>query len=142
MPLKKILLIDDNPINLRIAKLTMELGGFSVCTAPDAGGALRMLDSWIPDAIVVDLKMPGMDGLSFMQVLQANSEKSCIPVIAMSAYDPPSRARLEQLGFRGFIGKPMVPSVFCQQLQRIFEKPAANVAPLRARAFPSLVTSH
>lgn len=130
MPRKQILVIDDNPINLRIAALTLELGDFVVRTARDAGSALEMLETWAPDAIAVDIHMPGMGGLSFIRALRQRPAKLPIPVIAMSAYDPPPRLQLERLGFCGFIGKPMAPRDFCQQLNCLIEPPTASAEPV------------
>lgn len=129
MSRKGILVIDDNTINLRIAELTLQLGGFNVRTAPDAAEALDILGDWIPDAVLVDLRMPGMDGAGFIKALRSMKGILSLPVIAMSAYDAPSPAQLGKLGFNGFIGKPMSPREFCQQVNRLLGDPPVGAAP-------------
>jgi CheY-like chemotaxis protein len=128
MPRKAILLIDDNAINLRIAELTLQLGGFNVRGVSTALAALQILGGWTPDAILVDLRMPGMDGMAFIKALRSGAGTRGVPVIAMSAYDAPHPTQLEKLGFSGFIGKPMSPREFCQQVNRFLGDPAAGVA--------------
>jgi two-component system cell cycle response regulator DivK len=119
MTRKSVLVVDDNPTNLRIARLTLETGGFVVREAPDAVGALTILAGWTPDVVVVDLRMPGTDGHSLLQAIRDIPALHAVPVIAMSAYDAPSEARITALGFSGFIGKPMSPSEFCQHIERL-----------------------
>jgi CheY-like chemotaxis protein len=122
---KGILIIDDNAINLRIAELTLQLGGFNVSTASDAVSALNILGNWTPDAILVDLRMPGMDGMGFIKALRSTPRTAAVVVIAMSAYYPPHSAVLEKPGFNGFIGKPMSPRDFCQRVSRFLGDPAS-----------------
>lgn len=144
MPRKAILLIDDNAINLRIAELTLQLGGFNVRAVSGAVGALQILGGWTPDAILVDLRMPGMDGVAFIKALRSVAGTTAMPVIAMSAYDSPHRTQLEKLGFSGFIGKPMSPREFCQQVNRFLGDPAAGAAPVPgpvALPFSTLATN-
>lgn len=128
MPRKGILVIDDNAINLRIAELALQLGGFNVRTATDAISGLSILRDWVPAAILVDLRMPGMDGMGFIKAFRSMRGRAAVPVIAMSSYDAPHRTQLEKLGFNGFIGKPMSPREFCQQVNRFLGGPAAGVA--------------
>lgn len=137
MPRRAILVIDDNAINLRIAELALRLGGFNVRTASDAGEALKILGGWIPDVILVDLRMPGMDGMAFIMALRSVAGKTAMPIIAMSAHDSPHRTQLEKLGLSRFIGKPTSPSEICRKVNRFLGNPAADSPVPGLTALPS-----
>jgi two-component system, cell cycle response regulator len=81
-----LLLIDDNPLNLKLARDVLELGGYTVVTAGDAEEALQLLSEPLPDLILLDLALPGMDGLSFCRLIKADARWSHIPVVALTAY--------------------------------------------------------
>jgi two-component system response regulator MprA len=89
---KRILVTeDDREIRLALTDM-LELSGYEVRTAPNGRAALAMLDTWLPDAIVLDLLMPEMDGSSFLAALHARGQEG-IPVLLLSALrDLASRA--------------------------------------------------
>jgi len=101
---KRILVTeDDREIRLALTDM-LELSGYEVRTAAHGLAALAVLDSWRPDAIVLDLLMPEMDGSSFLVALHARGQ-AAIPVLLLSALrDLASRATL--LPVAAIVAKP------------------------------------
>lgn len=81
-----ILIVDDNAQNLKLARVLLMIEGYEVRTAIDAESALRELDEFLPRVILMDLQMPGMDGLSLTRLLKADPVRRNIIVIALTAY--------------------------------------------------------
>jgi CheY-like chemotaxis protein len=81
----KILIVDDNPINLKLASDVLALAGFIVEHAQDVQQAQVILQRMLPDMILMDIAMPGMDGLTFTRVLKADARFRHIPVVALTA---------------------------------------------------------
>jgi len=101
-----ILIVDDNPINLKLLRLTLEVEGYGVRTAVDAEQALATLATFHPRLILMDLQLPGMDGLDLTRRLKASGCNAII--VAVTAYamkGDDERARLA--GCDGYITKPI-----------------------------------
>ena len=81
-----ILIVDDNPQNLKLARVLLQGEGYAVKTAADAEQALLLLDSFSPRLILMDLQLPVMDGLELTGRLKADPSRRDIIVIAFTAY--------------------------------------------------------
>ena len=81
-----ILIVDDHPQNLKLVRLVLEASGFIVLTAGDAEEAMRVLEKTSPGLILMDLQLPGMDGLELTRQLKTDPLRRDIPVIAVTAY--------------------------------------------------------
>jgi CheY-like chemotaxis protein len=113
----KILIVDDNPMNLKLAQLLVSSEGYEALTADDAYDALSLLQDTRPDLILMDLQMPGMDGLELTRRLKADPETRDIPVIALTAaamYQDERRAA--DAGCDGFMRKPLDTRTFAAAL--------------------------
>jgi CheY-like chemotaxis protein len=86
MTLEPILIVDDNPQNLKLAKVILAAEGYEVRTAIDAEDALRILDSFTPSLILMDLQLPRMDGLELTRRLKADPARREVIIIALTAY--------------------------------------------------------
>lgn len=82
---RSVLVVDDEPTIGELVSTLLELEGYQTRTAWNGRDALDQLEAWRPDAIVLDMLMPVMDGPSFLRAQQANPRLRDIPVIAMSA---------------------------------------------------------
>jgi CheY-like chemotaxis protein len=80
-----ILVVDDNPTNLKLITATLRYAGHRISTASDAEAARQLLKSTAVDLILMDIELPGMDGLTFTRMLKASPPTSHIPVIAVTA---------------------------------------------------------
>jgi two-component system, cell cycle response regulator DivK len=81
-----ILAIDDNPINLKLLRVVLSGEGYEVCTAQDAEEALALLADSRPSLILMDLQLPGMDGLELTRRLKADPATRDIVIIAVTSY--------------------------------------------------------
>ena len=82
----RILIVDDNPTNLKLASEVLEMEGHHITRAGDAEEALLALRDWCPDLILMDIAMPGMDGLTLTRKLKASAAHASVPVVALSAF--------------------------------------------------------
>jgi CheY-like chemotaxis protein len=108
---KKILIVDDEEHIREIAAVSLELtGGWEIATADSGAEALRVAASLRPDAILLDVMMPGMDGPTTFRLLQDNAETRDIPVIFLTAkVQAADKRRFTELGVRTMIAKPFDP---------------------------------
>ena len=107
----RVLVVDDEPSIRDLLKKTLTLADYDVDTAPDGGTALGMLRSSEYDLLVVDLKMPGIDGLALIR--QARQLRSDLPVIIVTGFSSESSAiEALNLGVASYLLKPFgVPDV-------------------------------
>jgi DNA-binding response OmpR family regulator len=99
-----ILVADDEEQLLKLLKISFGLEGFEVVTASDGLAALRAFEGSRPDAAVVDIGMPGVDGFGVLQFIK---QRSNIPVILVTARDEPSyQRRALASGADGYMTKP------------------------------------
>jgi len=104
----RILIVDDNPINLKLEKILLEVEGYEIRTATDAEEALAILDSFQPRLIMMDLQLPGMSGLELTTKLKSNIKYKNIIIIAITAYAMKGdRERALAAGCDGYIAKPI-----------------------------------
>lgn len=117
---KRILIIDDNPVNLKLAADILEGESYLVERASDAECARHLLCQSPPDLILMDIALPGMDGLALTRWIKREKRLQRIPVIAMTAFAMKGDdAKAFEAGCVGYITKP-----------------------IDTRAFPALVAQH
>ncbi len=107
-PLPLILVVEDNAANQLLVSAVLEPAGFKVEVASTASQALERLKTVSPALILMDVELPGKDGLSLTRLLKSMSPTTSIPVIAMTAHTN-LQARRDALaaGCAGFISKPI-----------------------------------
>lgn len=104
----RILVVDDNPINLKLASDLLEMEGYVVDRAFDAEQALQAIQAQRPDLILMDIALPGMDGLTLTRQLKADDATRHIVIVALTAYamkGDDQKAR--EAGCDGYIAKPI-----------------------------------
>ena len=106
-----ILLVEDNPQNRKLARTLLELEGYDVVEAEDAAAALKALEARRPDLILMDIQMPGMDGITLSRRLRERADTRDLPIIALTAYAMKGdRERFIAAGMDGYISKPIDPN--------------------------------
>ena len=117
----KILVVDDDPAMLIVAALALEkIGGHEVLQAQDGAEAIQCAKEKRPDAILMDMVMPDLDGPDVLEKLRAHEETGQIPVIFHTAKNSPSDVRsMLALGAKGVIGKPFDPLMLPGEIARI-----------------------
>jgi len=103
-----ILIVDDNPINLKLIRLALQVEGYQVQTAIDAEHAIALLGGFRPDLILMDLQLPGMDGLALTRLLKADAKTRDAIIVAVTAYAMVGdKQRAIDAGCDGYITKPI-----------------------------------
>ena len=103
-----ILVVEDNPTNMKLAITLLEAAGHSVITATDAEAGLTIARAERPDLILMDIQLPGMDGLEATAQLKRDEATRAIPVIALTALAMKGdEERIRAVGCDGYIAKPM-----------------------------------
>ncbi|HPH66619.1 MAG TPA: response regulator [Kofleriaceae bacterium] len=103
-----ILVVEDNRSNMTLAKFLLETAGHTVLCAVDAEEGLAIALRELPALILMDIQLPGMDGLQATSLLKADPATQRIPVIALTALVMNGdEARIRAAGCDGFIGKPL-----------------------------------
>jgi two-component system cell cycle response regulator DivK len=102
-----ILIVEDNPANLELSRRVLVLKGYDVLTVVDAEEALAVLQTLRPRLILLDLQLPGMDGLELTRRLKADPATRSIIIVALTAYAMKGdEQRGRDAGCDGFIVKP------------------------------------
>ncbi len=105
---KNILIVEDNELNMKLVVAVLELGHYRTLTASDAETGIPLAREHNPDLILMDLQLPGMDGISATAILKGDEDLRHIPVIAMSGHGLVDLGDSSgEWGFSGFIGKPI-----------------------------------
>ena len=118
---RTILLIDDDDDIREIAQLSLELGaGWNVLAAPSGAEGVSMAREQSPEAILLDVMMPGMDGPATLAALRADAATQTIPVVFLTAKARPAeRDRLADLDVAGVLSKPFDPLTLPDQIRRV-----------------------
>jgi two-component system cell cycle response regulator DivK len=103
-----VLVIEDNPANMTLAAFLLQSKGHTVLKATDAEAGVTMAREQQPALILMDIQLPGMDGLEATGLLKANASTSAIPVIALTALAMKGdEERIRAAGCNGYIAKPI-----------------------------------
>jgi CheY-like chemotaxis protein len=114
---KKILLIEDNEVNRRLAGFLLRSQGYQVREATSAMAAFEMLDKERPDLIVMDIQLPGMDGLEATRKIKEQPATADIPIIAVTSYAMKGdREKALAAGCAGYVTKPIDKATFIQEV--------------------------
>jgi CheY-like chemotaxis protein len=122
----RILIVEDNPLNLELATDLLEVCGFEVISARTGEGAIKLAQEAQPHLILMDLSLPGMDGIEATKALKANAETSGIPIVAVTAHAMKGdEQKALAVGCEGYITKPidtrMFPELVLQHLRRAMD---------------------
>jgi CheY-like chemotaxis protein len=127
---RRILLVDDDEAIRMVAGLALgRVGGYDVETVPSGDEALEVVRRRPPDAIVLDVMMPGMDGPSTLAELRGLPAGRTVPVVFLTASLQPDEVdRLTSLGVAGVLGKPFEPMTLAAELAELLGWPPPNDA--------------
>ena len=124
-----ILAVDDEADILLVIGVILRNRGHVVLEATSGEMALELLERESPDAMLLDIRMPGIDGLEVLERLRDKSLLSSLPVIMLSAYSNPSTLeRATELGCKGFVTKPFLPERLTATLEEILGADASPAA--------------
>jgi CheY-like chemotaxis protein len=115
----RLLFVDDQPDAREAVRTVLEQFGATVVTASTVEEAVRLVDSYKPDAVLADIAMPGEDGFALMNRLKEQKTAANIPVAALTAFGPEHRDKILGAGFEMYIGKPIQPPDLAVAVQRL-----------------------
>ena len=108
MKQRNVLIVDDNPMNMKLVCVLLTGEGYEVRTAADALEALDILKGWRPLLILMDIQLPGIDGLELTRRLKADSATDQIIIIGLTAYAMKGdEERILAAGCDAYIAKPI-----------------------------------
>lgn len=120
-----IFIVDDNPTNLKLACDVLEFEGYTVGRAADAEEAQEILQREIPDLILMDIALPGMDGLTLTRKLKADPRFQHVPIVALTAFAMKGDAqKARDAGCNGYITKPIDTRKLPQQVAEFLRQAA------------------
>lgn len=113
-----ILIVEDNEKNMKLARDLLHYHGFTTVEATSAEDGLALAKAQRPALVLMDIQLPGMDGVTALAQLRSDTSTAHIPVVAMTAsVMKEDRERFEKAGFDGFIMKPIDVRAFPQQVR-------------------------
>jgi CheY-like chemotaxis protein len=113
-----ILIVEDNPANQLLVSAVLEREGYRLELAASAVEARQVLATGLPDLILMDIQLPGMDGLTFTRELKADPASTGVPVVALTALAMSGdRERALAAGCTGYISKPINTRTFADEVR-------------------------
>lgn len=102
-----ILVVEDNEVNLRLVRFVLENAGHRVSHAATGDDGVRMTREEKPDLVLIDIQLPGMDGLAATRLIKSDPGTAAIPVIALTAHAMKGdQERMREAGCDGYLAKP------------------------------------
>jgi two-component system cell cycle response regulator DivK len=124
MPSELILLVEDNEKNRKLAHDVLVHQGYRVTDAESAEQALRLAREEPPSLVLMDIHLPGMDGIAALQELRAHPSTRGIPVMAVTASAMThDRAKIMAAGFDGYQSKPISVKPFLAAVRELLDRP-------------------
>ena len=124
-----VLIIEDNEKNLKLVRDILQVKGYSTLEAMTAEDGIRLATERMPDLVLMDIQLPGMNGIDALRVLRSNAATAKIPVIAVTAsVMQQDRKLITDAGFDAYVGKPISLKEFVEAVRHALErKPAGTV---------------
>ena len=127
MKTPRILIVDDNAMNVDLVSFLLSADSMQVESAADAQQASARIAAQPPDLILMDIQMPGVDGLELTRRLKADPATRRIVIVALTAYAMKGdEARMLAAGCDGYIAKPVEVASFTRQVRAFLEGPASH----------------
>lgn len=115
MAKEKVLVVEDTPLNMELCNDLLEVAGFIVYEATDANEAIQQARQDKFDIILMDIQLPGMDGLTATKIIKEDSVNKDTPIVVLTAYAMKGdKEKIEASGCDGYITKPINAKEFAQ----------------------------
>jgi two-component system, cell cycle response regulator DivK len=104
----KVLIIEDNELNLKLFRDLLSIGGHESIETRDGADAVRMVKSEQPDLIILDIQLPNISGIDLIEFLKSNDDLRRIPIIAVTAYaSAEDERKIRDAGCEDYLAKPL-----------------------------------
>ena len=105
---KKVLIVEDDSRSMKLTRDALQASGYETEEATSAEDALAKISTSRPDLAVIDIRLPGMDGVGLALILQSDPANEHVPLIAVTAYAMPGeKEQILRAGFRAYLSKPL-----------------------------------
>jgi two-component system, cell cycle response regulator DivK len=119
---RHILVVEDNEKNLKLVRDVLQFEGYDVIEARSAEEGVTLATERPPDLVLMDVQLPGMDGVEALRQLRRSSATASIPVVAVTAFAmKDDRARLLDAGFNGYLEKPISARALGDQVREFLD---------------------
>jgi CheY-like chemotaxis protein len=119
----KVLIVEDNPVNLRLAQFLLEKRGFSVRKATTGAECLTEMTRELPDIVLMDIQLPGEDGLAVTRKIRSDPRMAGVVVVALTAHAMAGdREKILAAGCDGYIAKPVDPQGLPSEVSRYLKQ--------------------
>ena len=117
-----VLIVEDNERNLKLVRDVLQVKGYSTIEAGTAEDGIKLAAERKPDLILMDIQLPGMNGIDALKVLRADPSTAKIPVVAVTAsVMQQDRKHITEAGFDGYVGKPINIKEFLEAVRHAVE---------------------
>jgi two-component system cell cycle response regulator DivK len=121
-----ILIVEDNEKNMKLARDVLQSKGYATLEAVTGEEGVRMAIAHKPGLVLMDIQLPGINGMEALRQVRAAPGCASIPVVAFTAsVTPTDRSQIAAAGFDGFISKPINLKEFLETVRRLLETPRA-----------------
>lgn len=119
---KKIVIVEDNPFNMELVHDILAIKGYEIFEAVDAEQGLEVIAKILPDLILMDIQLPGMDGIEATKIIKSQEATKDIPVIAVTANAMKGdREEIISKGFDDYVSKPIELTVLTEKVKEILQ---------------------
>ena len=120
---KTILVIEDNELNMKLVKGLLTMGKYGIMEAVDAETGIQLARQHLPDLILMDIQLPGMDGLTATRLMKEDSVFNDIPIVALTSYAMEGdEEKAIEAGCSGYISKPIDTRSFLETIARYLQQ--------------------
>ena len=117
-----VLIVEDNDKNMKLARDVLQAKGYQTLEAETGEEGVRLAKERKPDLVLMDIQLPGINGIEAFKQLRADPKTARIPVVALTAsVTPTDRSAITAAGFDAFVGKPINLKEFLDTVKRLVE---------------------
>ena len=117
-----VLIVEDNDKNMKLARDVLQAKGYQTLEAITGEDGVKLAKEKLPDLVLMDIQLPGMNGIEAFRQIRADAKTARIPVVALTAsVTPTDRSAITAAGFDAFLGKPINLKEFLDTVKRLVE---------------------
>jgi two-component system cell cycle response regulator DivK len=118
-----VLIIEDNEKNMKLARDVLQAKGYRTLEAVTGEDGVKLAKEKVPDLVLMDIQLPGINGIEAFKQIRGNEATRSIPVVALTAsVTPTDRSAINAAGFDAFLGKPINLKEFVETVKRLVER--------------------
>jgi len=117
-----VLIVEDNEKNMKLARDVLQAKGYQTLEAVTGEEGVKLAKEKTPDLILMDIQLPGINGIEAFRQIRADAKTARIPIVALTAsVTPTDRSAINAAGFDAFVGKPISLKDFLETVKRLIE---------------------